>query len=209
LWSSNAPLPWQLMTDGCVNIHLYESMFASPALHYFSSVMDDTLVHLRRLGLNPELQRSKDGTRRQHNFLDPNDVSIMLMHYNDTQMPKPVGVSHAMLGTFGELSVNTDDLKSSLLFWDKLGFRQTLKSEKPYSWTVLTDGAITLGLHQTATLSAPALTYFAADVAERIEHLKQNSIALTHELHNDLGALEGAILSAPDGQLIVLLQGSA
>lgn len=209
LWSSEAPQPWELLTDGLINIHLYEAYFSSPALHYFSASMDEQVVHLRRLGFNPELQRSKDGSRKQHNFLDPSEVSIMLMHYDDTQMPKPVGVSQSLLGTFGELSINTDNLKTSQLFWDKLAFRRVLNSEKPYAWSVLTDGIVTIGLHQTATLTAPALTYFATDVRERIEQLKQHAIPILHELKGEENVLEGAVLSAPDGQLFVLLQGMA
>ncbi len=208
VWSSKAPQPWELLTDGSVNIHLYESYFSSPALHYFSAAMDDKIMHLRRLGFNTELHCSKDGTRKQHNFLDPNEVSIMLMHHDGEQMPKPNGVSQSLLGTFGELSINTDNLKASLLFWDKLGFRQTMTSERPYSWSILTDGVITIGLHQTAILSAPALSYFAANVAERLEQLERNSIPIMHELRNESGVIEGAILCAPDRQLFALLQGS-
>lgn len=207
LFDSAEPLPWELLTDGCVNIHLYESYFVSPALHYFSATMDETIVHLKRIGITPELQRSKDGSRQQHNFSDPNDFCLMLMHHNEHAMPMPEGISRCLLGTFGELSIGTDNIRASTFFWDKIGFRQMMKSNKPYAWATMTDDVMKIGLHQTATFSAPALTYFAADVSERIGALRERKVSIARELKGNGGDREGALLSAPDGQLFFLLSG--
>jgi predicted lactoylglutathione lyase len=207
LFDSAHPRPWELLTDGCVNIHLYESYFISPALHYFSATMDETIVHLKRIGITPELQRSKDGSRQQHNFSDPNDFWVMLMHHNENTMPVPEGISRCVLGTFGEMSIGTDNLKAATFFWDKIGFRQTMKSNKPYGWAAMSDDVMKIGLHQTATFSAPALTYFAADVRERIGALRERKISVAQELKGSDGHAEGALISAPDGQLFFLLSG--
>jgi predicted lactoylglutathione lyase len=207
LFDSAQPQPWELLTDGCVNIHLYESYFLSPALHYFSAMMDETIVHLKRIGITPELQRSKDGSRQQHNFFDPNEFCVMLMHHSESTMPLPEGISRCVLGTFGELSIGTDNLKASTFFWDKIGFRQTMKSNKPYAWAAMSDDVMKIGLHQTATVSAPALTYFAPDIPERIGALKERKVSLLQELVGNDGQPEGALLAAPDGQLFFLLAG--
>jgi hypothetical protein len=209
LFGNRDPQPWILMTDGCLNIHLYESYFSSPALHYFSATMDEKIRALYELGIRLEEQTSKDGTRKQHTFLDPSELSVMLMHHDDSDMPKPNGNSHSALGDFGELSINADSLMFSTEFWRKLSFNSVYKSEHPYPWAILSDELFTLGIHQTTMFNAPALTYFATNVAERVEDLKKRKIVFTNEMKNRSGETVGAILNAPDGQLFFLLNGNA
>lgn len=207
LWGNELPHPWALFTDGKLNIHLYESYFPSPALHYFSAHMRDKVLALLRIGMKAEQQKSRDGQRTQHSFVDPNDLGVTLMHHNDAEMPAPSGESHSLLGTFGELSISTEDLKTSIEFWGKLDFVPVHNGDKPYPWLILSDGVMTLGVHQTMTFTTPALTYYASDVAARIQSLKSESMEFKHELKNDNGETEGAIFNAPDGQTFFLLKG--
>lgn len=207
LWDNPEPKPWALLTDGRVNIHLFESQFPSPAIHYFSSAMENKISELERMGFPLEAQKSKDGNRQQHTFLDPNEVHIMLMHYDDAEMPKPSGSSHSLLGSFGELSINTEEIQPSLEFWQKLDFVPMYQSDKPYPWVLLTDGTLTIGLHQTKNFSDPTFIYVSPDVAMRIAALENDGIPL-RRLQNESG-LQGARLTAPDGQTFFLLKGDA
>ncbi len=207
LWDSTDPYPWILMTDGRVNLHLYEWFFSSPALHYFSSHMQDKVLELMRLGIRPEPQKSRDGKRVQHNFHDPNELTVMLMHFDESAMPKPNGFSESTLGVFGELNIDTQDLASSLAFWQKLDFAITQRGDKPYPWAVLTDGAMTLGLHQTDAFKTPALTYYTDNAAECVQRLRASGITELQQLLDEHGTIAGAILTAPDGQPFFLLEG--
>lgn len=208
LIESEDPAPWMLVTDGKVNLHLYESPFASPALHYFSAHMHDKVLELMRLGIKPEQQRSKDGKRLQHTFVDPNEVAIMLMHYDDTMMPRPNGFSESNIGVFGELSVDTAQLDDSIAFWQRLDFAVTLRGEKPYPWAILTDGVMVLGFHQTDVFTMPALTYYSTDVNSCLHELNAAGIHSVRPLHDHNGSVHGAIITPPDGQAILLLEGS-
>ncbi len=205
LWENTEPKPWALLTDGRMNLHLFESEFSSPAIHYFSSSMEKQISELERLGLSLEQQKSKDGNRLQHTFLDPNELNIMLMHHDDAEMPKPSGSSHSLLGSFGELSINTDDIHASLVFWQKLDFISTYQSDRPYPWVLLSDGTLTIGLHETKNFSVPAFTFVSPDIAMRVAVLENDGVPL-RRLQNESG-LQGALLTAPDGQLFFLLKG--
>ncbi len=208
LWEHTDPKPWSLATDGRVNIHLYESDFPSPALHYFSARMDDIARELRRSGVPLEHQKSKDGSRRQHTLYDPSEFAVMLMHHDDDDMPKPNRESNSVLGTFGELSINTGSLKNSLAYWQKLDFVRQQTSDNPYPWAILSDGVMTIGLHQTESFTSPALTYFSPDIGEKLCELERRNIPFT-QMASQSGEPEGAIVNAPDGQLFLLLKGDA
>ncbi|MBX2992320.1 MAG: VOC family protein [Bacteroidetes bacterium] len=207
LYGNNEPHPWALFTDGSVNIHLYQFSFVSPALHYFSNHMQDKVLELMRLGIRPGQQTSKDGHRVQSTIADPSEFLIMLMHHNDAEMPKPDGDLRCRLGTFGELSINTENLGSSVDFWEQFDFTLLNRGEKPYPWAIMADGVMTVGFHQTSSFTTPALTYYATDVYERVQLLKYDSFRNLRELKDASGTTEGAILQAPEGQLLFVLKG--
>ncbi len=207
LWGNSHPHPWHLMTDGGVNIHLYEFRFASPAIHYFSMNMDARIRDLTRSGVKLIEEKSKDGKRTQHSFFDPNEINVMLMHHDDATMPKPDGAMLSRLGTFGEFSINTDNIAASLSFWQNLGFTERLSGSSPYPWKIISDDVMTIGLHQTTTFHAAAMTYFSPSISDAIEHLKHHNIPLTKEMMDQYGVPEGAILNSPDGQILFLLKG--
>jgi hypothetical protein len=206
LWEHTDPKPWSLMTDGKINIHLYESDFPSPALHYFSARMEDIAREIRREGISLDHQKSKDGARKQHTLYDPSDFAIMLMHHDDADMPKPRGESDSPLGTFGELSIGTESLRNSVSFWQKLDFVQQHASQNPYPWAILSDGIMTIGLHQSDSFAVPALMYFSPEIAERTKELERRNIAFTPMIGVG-GELQGATVTAPDGQVFLLLKG--
>ena len=54
-----------------------------------------------------------------------------------------------MLGRFLELSVATDDIRTSVEFYERLGFTQCVTSDVwPHPYGALTDGRLVIGLHQ-------------------------------------------------------------
>jgi predicted enzyme related to lactoylglutathione lyase len=207
LWENSEPKPWALLTDNRVNIHLYESYFPSPALHYFSAQMENVIRDVRRLGIRLEQHKSKDGARKQHTFFDPSEIAIMLMHHDAADMPTPSGESHSPLGEFGEFSIGTDSLRTSMDFWEQLEFTTLHKSDSPYPWAILSDGVMTIGLHQTQALASPALTYFSSDITARIAELEQRKIPFSFLKKSSGDETYGALVNAPDGQLFLLLKG--
>ncbi|HXG01278.1 MAG TPA: VOC family protein, partial [Bacteroidota bacterium] len=172
-----------------------------------SSHMQDKVLELMRLGIRPTLQKSADGERMQHEFFDPNEMNIMLMHFDDASMPSPNGFSESRLGTFGELAIDTGSVDESVGFYQKLDFRVVLRGTKPYPWAILSDGTMTLGFHETQNFRSPALTYYAPDVESRLRTVRGAGISAIRELYDDQRRTAGAVLTAPDGQLLFLLEG--
>lgn len=207
LWTSEQPSPWVLLTDGVVNIHLFEREFLSPLLNYFAPDMSERTLHVRKLGVSFERRSSRDGTLIEDKFYDPNDIGIVLTHHDDREMPRPNGEPSSKCGIFSELSIATDDLERSITFWQQFGFTLLERSQVPHPWAILDDDLIVIGLHEDSTFVRTTLSYFAPDMRERIARLKKEGVPLAFEFNDKTGDASSGVIEAPDGQLFSLFTG--
>lgn len=110
-----------------------------------------------------------------------------------------------MLGRFLELSLHAPEILESIEFWEKLGFRQAQTNDvwrHPYA--VLSDGAVTLGLHQYA-FASPSLTFVRPDLAQHLPALRAAGVAFAFAKTADDAFHEAGFLT-PDGQMVALLE---
>jgi len=110
-----------------------------------------------------------------------------------------------MLGKFHEVSVHSDDLVSSLIFYEQLGFAQLETGDVwEHSYAVVSDGLVVIGLHQH-DFDSPALTFVRPDLKTYLYALKRAQIKLAfqkladNEFH-ELGFAD------PSGIIITLLE---
>jgi catechol 2,3-dioxygenase-like lactoylglutathione lyase family enzyme len=75
------------------------------------------------------------------------------------------------LGMFHEVSISTPDLAASVAFYEALGWHQVpVRTVWPHPYAALTDGAVTLGLHQYR-FPSPSVTCVHPDIdAALAEH---------------------------------------
>jgi hypothetical protein len=64
-----------------------------------------------------------------------------------------------------------------------------------------------IGLHQTSDFSEPHITYFAPDMAERIQTFQAEGLPIT-PLPAEDGSVVNAALEGPGGERFFLFQGS-
>jgi hypothetical protein len=79
-------------------------------------------------------------------------------------------------GAFGEFAHPVNDINSSVAFWKKLGFKASAEMKTPYPHTILSDGLMIIGLHQTKHFNYPAVTYFGINTAARVQLLKESGL---------------------------------
>jgi catechol 2,3-dioxygenase-like lactoylglutathione lyase family enzyme len=110
-----------------------------------------------------------------------------------------------LLGRFLELSLATPDIQASLDFYTKLGFSQAEVGDAwSHPYAVVTDGRISLGLHQDA-ISAPSITFVKPDLFKHLETLEALGLEfefrrLGNDVFNEVGWFD------PSGQLIRLIE---
>jgi catechol 2,3-dioxygenase-like lactoylglutathione lyase family enzyme len=110
-----------------------------------------------------------------------------------------------VLGRFLEFSLATPDIQASLNFYTELGFSQAEVGEAwAHPYAVVTDGRVTLGLHQEA-MPAPSLTFVKPDLLKNLDALERLGIEfefrhLGNDVFNEVGWLD------PSGQLVRLIE---
>lgn len=110
-----------------------------------------------------------------------------------------------MLGRFLEVSVCAPDVAESLAFYESLGFVQaTVGDTRDYSYAVVTDGRMHLGLHG-APIESPALTWVLPGLATHAPRLQALGIAfvaarLGEDAFHELSFVD------PSGQRVTLLE---
>lgn len=110
-----------------------------------------------------------------------------------------------MLGRFLELSVATDDIRTSVEFYERLGFTQCVTSDVwPHPYGALTDGRLVIGLHQHR-FPSPSLTFVRNGIAQHIRALEAAGIEIAfrrtgEEVFNEVGFRD------PAGHMVTVLE---
>jgi predicted lactoylglutathione lyase len=207
LASGEEPSPWVQLSDGVILLLINQDEQPDRGLIYYADDMGERASQLEDEGLEFNHKREHDGYLQQVIFSDPNGLCVSLVQADHTIIPQPEGESYSKCGTFGEFSIPTQDLNASLAFWERLGFQRTGGDDaEPYPWAIVNDELITLGLHQTQDFNKFIITYFAADMAVRIESLRQKGLTFSWEHKDEQGLTTGARMESPGGQGFFLFQ---
>lgn len=174
----DSPYPWCKLTDNSLLIFLNQNGSHYLGFSYFLSDWGDILSELKKIGAEivQDLPNEKV-------FFTPQDLLISLVK-TDSVPPKgklddyvTLGeaafkdkskLPNQILGAFGELACPSTSIDIDSPFYQKLGFKEIYRSEKPYKWCILSDGLNIIGLHETSDFQENSITYFAPDVAKQV-----------------------------------------
>ncbi len=214
LYRADMPFPWIQITDGALLIMLRKDNQPYIALTYYVTDIDKTVADLSNAGVsfvtkpNPGdmikrcLMKSPDGmnvslVNMVEGFFQPAGPTLLTMAPSDYSNPEKY--PNAACGIFGEFACPVADIDASMEFWSKLGFVVLSRRTSPYPWAIISDGLSIVGLHQTTSFTNPTITFFAKDMKDKIEKLKNNGIT-------DYAEKGGAniVLTSPEKQHINL-----
>jgi catechol 2,3-dioxygenase-like lactoylglutathione lyase family enzyme len=210
------PFPWIQVSDGALLIMLRQDAKPYIALTYYVKEIDRVVSELEQAGIEFSQKPKDTDMIKRYLMLSPDGLNISLVSIVDgfVQPPGPTMLTmpqqdyftpekyvNKTCGLYGELAHPVTDLNRSILFWEKLGFKVLSKFESPYPWTILTDGLAVTGLHQTKNFSYPAITFFASDMKEKIDQLKNRGL----KDYADSGP-SNTVLTTPEKQHINLFK---
>lgn len=191
LFRADFPFPLIQITDGALLMMLRKDNTPYIALTYYVKDIDKLVTELEADGIifitkpNPTdmikrgLMKSPDGMNVSlvsfvDGFKQPEGQTMLTMPPQDFNNPDKY--VNKVCGIFGEFACPVADIDKSMVFWEKLGFKILSKMSTPYVWAIISDGLSIVGLHQTTSFSTPTITFFAADMKEKIEKLKTEDL---------------------------------
>lgn len=201
--------PAARLTDGVILLTLREGGAWKAALTYYADDVEQKAAALERLGVAVERRPAAGGGAAGATFTDPNGLEVSVEQAAPAALAQLPRAPVSKAGQFGELSIETEDVGASLDFWKKLGFEPTeYMPDPPVSWGSLADGLLMLGIyakgHCPHVIRTPSITYFEADMPDRIQRLKQEGMEFLQELPGADGRTGHAVAEAPEGQLLFL-----
>lgn len=210
------PFPWIQITDGVLLIMLRKDPKPYIAVTYYVKDIKKVVADLDTKGLQ-FIERAKDKDMlKRYVMQSPDGLTISLINVMDgfkqpagpgmLTMPqedyfKPEKYVNKTCGLFGEFAHPVTDLGKSIEYWKLLGFNTVSKFTSPYPWAIISDGLSIVGLHQSKHFSYPAITFFAADMEDKIARLKK--AGLKNYTEQGPGNID---VITPEGQHIFLFQ---
>jgi len=188
---SDFPFPWIQISDGALLIMLRKDDTPYPALTYYVNDINTVVADLESNGIAFIQKPKASDFVKKYLMQSPDGMNISLINIIEgfQQPPGPTMLTmpqqdwmntekyvNKICGLFGEFAEPVADLEVSILFWEKLGFKVLSKYAAPGPWAILSDGLAVVGLHQTKDFTQPIITFFAKDMKEKIEQLKENGL---------------------------------
>ena len=216
LFRTDFPFPLAMITDGAIQIMLLKNNDPYIGLTYYVKELEKVVLALESIGIE-FLQKPKSSDMiKRYRMQSPDELNIGLVTLVDgftlppgttmLTMPthdysNPDKYLNKVCGLFGEFAHPVEDLDISISFWEKLGFVALSKYSSPYPWAIISDGMAIVGLHQTNTFKYPTITFFASDMKEKIERLKNNGLDNFSETSSG-----NIVLTTPEQQKINLFK---
>lgn len=209
------PFPWIQISDGALLIMLRKDPTPYLALTYYVSNIDAVVKELEDAGITFTQKPNANAQFKRYIFQSPDGLTVSLVNIVEgfqqppgptmltmpqQDMMKPEKYVNKTIGMFGELAHPVTDLDASIAFWEKLGFKALSRFSSPYPWAILSDGLAIVGAHQSTQFSYPAITYFAADMKDKIAKLKENGL----ENYTEAMGPSNIVLTTPEQQKINL-----
>jgi catechol 2,3-dioxygenase-like lactoylglutathione lyase family enzyme len=195
-----------VLSDGRAHLGLHERAMPSPALTFVLPQLASSQPRLRAANFQPELAALGDDSLHQLRLRDPAGHAVTLLEAR-TYSPAAAGArAQSVCGYFSHLSLPQADYQAAREFWERAGFVALPEEQQPFPHLPLTSDHLDLGFHQRRTFDAPLLVFECADVTKNIARLRELGMALSGQLPRGLDRQRSALIEAPEGTALLLLQ---
>ena len=210
------PFIWIQVSDGQLLIMLRKAEERVISLTYYVKDVEEKAAALEAEGIAFVIKPDPGDFIKRYVMRSPDGFNVTLVTlvenymtaYNPVMlsmppadMMNPENYPNKICGLFGEYAQPVKDIDTSFAFWEKLGFKILTKMSSPYPWAIISDGLSVVGLHQTSDFTDPTITFFAADMKDKIEQLQNNGITAYKEKGSG-----SVVLKTPEGQFINLFK---
>jgi catechol 2,3-dioxygenase-like lactoylglutathione lyase family enzyme len=199
--------PYGVLTDGRVCLGLHQARLDSPALTFVRPGIAGHLAALESAGVELSTVNIDGEAFNQAGFRDPSGQPVRLLEARTYSPADRSAFETSRCGGFGWLSLPAADFAPVRTFWETLGFLGGDEATQPFAHLPLRGEGIELALHRPRFFAEPLLVFRDADMAARLAGLRELGVGPLEPPPRGLDARANALLAAPEGTVLLLLQG--
>jgi catechol 2,3-dioxygenase-like lactoylglutathione lyase family enzyme len=192
-----------VLTDGRIFLGLHQRRFASPAVTFVHPGVAKLVEELEARRVTLTTCRTEPEVFNEIGFRDPFGQAISVL---EARTYSPAAGKMSLCGYFDELSLPVANFDTAKEFWEPLGFVATQETDVPYVHLPLTSDYLNISFHRPRTLDRPMLVFSASDMPARLARLRELGVTFSDELPRGLDTAENAVIEAPEGTPLLLLQ---
>jgi hypothetical protein len=198
--------PYAVVTDGRLFLGLHGAPIRSPALTFVMPRLMRGIEHLEQLGIEfEELQLGNEVFNRV-SFRDPSGQCVNVFEARTFSPPQFDTQPATTCGYFTEFGLPAREQAPMRVFWESLGFVAWEEEPEPFARMAITSDHLNLSLYRSRAFRHPVLTFEDRDMRERLARLRERGCQLSDEMPDSLDDACNAILIAPEGTRLLLLQ---
>ncbi len=197
---------YAVLTDGRLWLGLHETALPSPLLTFVQPELKRRLTQLQAAGMQFESTKLGDEVFNEAYFVDPNGCHARFIEARTFALDPERSPHLSDCGYFSEFAVPVREFEAGRNFWEALNFIALEEVTAPIPRVALTSAALNLALHRSRAFRQPMLVFEDEQMTQRISKLREKGLLLTDEIPDALDAEQNAVLLAPDGVRILLLQ---
>jgi hypothetical protein len=197
--------PYGVLTDGRLYLGLHQFKFPSPTITYVHADVAQHSHVIEKLGIDMAWKRVGEDAFNEFGFLDPSGQAVRVQEAPTHFASDRERGESSLCGDFAEYSLPSSEFEPMRAFWEPLGFVALGETDAPYVRMSMTSDHIDLAVHRPRTLDQPMLVFAAPDMGERIERLRSLDVAMSDDLPRGLDPRSAAVLRAPEGTALLLI----
>jgi len=198
--------PYAVVTDGRLFLGLHGAPVPSPALTFVMPRLMHGIEQLEQLGIEFEDLKLGNEVFNRASFRDPSGQCVNVVEARTFSPPQFDSQPATTCGYFTEFGLPAREQGPMRIFWEALGFVAWEEEPEPFARTAITSDHLNLSLYRTRAFRQPLLTFEDRDMRERLARLKERGFQLSDEMPDSLDESCNAVLVAPEGTRLLLLQ---
>ena len=198
--------PYAVVTDGRLFLGLHGEPVPSPAVTFVMPKLMQGVDQLEQLGIEFENLKLGNEVFNRATFRDPSGLCVNVVEARTFSPPQFDTQPATTCGYFRELGLPAREQGPMRTFWESLGFVAWDEEPEPFARTAITSDHLNLSLYRTRAFRQPLLTFEDRDMRERLAGLKGRGFQLSDEMPDSLDESSNAVVIAPEGTRLLLLQ---
>lgn len=198
--------PYAVVTDGRLFLGLHGAPVPAPALTFVMPRLMHGIEQLEQLGIEFEDLKLGNEVFNRASFRDPSGQCVNVVEARTFSPPQFDAQPGTSCGYFTEYGLPAREQEAMRIFWESLGFVAWDEEPEPFARTAITSDHLNLSLYRSRAFRQPLLTFEDRDMCERLARLRERGFQLSDEMPDSLDESCNAVLVAPEGTRLLLLQ---